>query len=61
MSALSDHLDLFNRINIANCAMIRARQNVLDHNRFYAEYMTARLWTKYKCMITKDYSYVDYD
>jgi hypothetical protein len=61
MAALSNHLDLFDRINLANCAMLRARQNVLDNDRFYSEYMTAKLWTKYRCTITKDYSYVDYN
>lgn len=60
MSAQSDYLDLFDRINLANCAMERARQNVFDQDRFYGEYKTARFWTKYRCMITKDYSYVDY-
>lgn len=61
MSAGSDCLNLFDRINLANCAMIRARENVLDGDRFYSEYMTARSWTKYRCIITKEYSCIDHN
>ena len=61
MSTTTTSLNLFHRINLANCAMLRARENLLDGNRFYSEYMTARSWTKYKCIITKEYSSVDYD
>jgi len=61
MAAQSDCLDLFDRINLANCAMARARINVLNHERFCSEYKTAKFWTRYRCIITKDYSYVDYN
>jgi hypothetical protein len=60
MAAQSDYLNLFHRINLAHCAMLRARENLLDGDRFYSEYMTARSWTKYRCIITKEYSSVDY-
>ena len=51
---------LFDRINLARCAMDRANQHVLDHSRFDGEWITARMWTKYHCQIsTADYSYIE--
>lgn len=61
MSASNDYLSLFDRINLAECAMRRAQNNVLDQDRFLSEYKTAKFWTRYRCIITKEYSYVDYD
>jgi hypothetical protein len=61
MPALSDYLSLFDRINLADCAMRRAQQHILDNDRFISEYKTAKFWTRYRCMITKEFSYVDYD
>ena len=61
MSAYTNSLDFFDRINLAACAMRRAQANVLDEQRFNGEFKTARLWNKYKCVITKTYSYVDYN
>ena len=54
-----NNLDLFDRINLAACAMRRAQGNILDGQRFNAEYESARAWNKYKCVITKSYSYVE--
>jgi hypothetical protein len=51
MSALTDTLSLFDRINIAKCATDRAMQSVLNAERFTGEYHTARMWVKYKCNI----------
>lgn len=59
MALFTDELTLFDRINLADCARRRAQQNVLDAPRFYAEYMTARLWYKHHCVIGKDFAYVD--
>ena len=59
MSLYLDELTLFDRINLAACAMRRASANTLDGDRFHREYITARAWNKYKCVITKTYSYVD--
>ena len=59
MSLYLDELTLFDRINLAACAMRRASENTLDGTRFQGEYTSARAWNKYKCVITKSYSYVD--
>ena len=59
MSMYTDDINLFDRINLAACAMRRAQGCILDEQRFNAEYNTARAWNKYKCVITKSYSYVD--
>jgi hypothetical protein len=59
MSAYYDNINLFDRINLAACAMRRAQDNILDEQRFHGEFKTARLWNKYKCVITKSYSYID--
>lgn len=56
-----DSLTLFQRINLANCAMERAHQNVFDDARFHSEYNTARTWSKYKCVILKQIQYVEAD
>ena len=59
MSATLDYLNMFDRINLAACAVRRAQVNILDEQRFNGEYESARAWNKYKCVITKSYSYVD--
>jgi len=59
MSLFLDELTLFDRINLAACAARRAQDNTLDEQRFNNEYTSARAWSKYKCVITKSYSYVD--
>jgi len=59
MSAYTDDINLFDRINLAACAVRRAQANILDEQRFNSEYTSARMWNKYKCVITKHYSYVD--
>jgi hypothetical protein len=59
MAATLDYLNMFDRINLAACAVRRAQVNILDEQRFNGEYESARAWNKYKCVITKSYSYVD--
>ena len=59
MSPTLDYLNMFDRINLAACAVRRAQVNILDEQRFNGEYESARAWNKYKCVITKSYSYVD--
>lgn len=53
---------LFDRINLARCAMDRANQ-AMGENRFSdfdGEWVTARMWTKYHCAITTaDHSYIE--
>lgn len=52
MSALTNSLLFFDRLNLANCAMQRAYLHVNDANRFSGEYDTAKLWAKYNCYIS---------
>jgi hypothetical protein len=59
MSAFTDNLNLFDRINLADCAKRRAAANVLDSTRFEGEYDTARLWMKYRLIKTTNYSYIE--
>lgn len=59
MSASLDALTLFDRINLAHCAMKRAEHYVCNEQRFLSEYETTRMWDKYRCVITKTFSYVD--
>ena len=56
-----DELTFFDRLNLANCAMQRAKMHTVDVDRFHGEYTTARHWTKYKCYITKTVSFVESD
>jgi hypothetical protein len=59
MSAVTDNLNMFDRINLADCAKRRASANVLDSTRFESEYDTARLWMKYRLVKTTTYSYIE--
>jgi len=59
MSAVTDNLNLFDRINLADCAKRRASANVLDSTRFNGEYDTARLWMKYRLVKFSHYSYIE--
>jgi hypothetical protein len=61
MAAVTDSLQLFDRINLAACAAKRAQINVSNVDRFTDEYMSARLWTKYKCSISTTISFVEAD
>jgi hypothetical protein len=61
MSAFTDGINLFDRINLAACAERRASANVLDSTRFEGEYDTARLWMKYRLVKYTTYSYIDED
>jgi hypothetical protein len=59
MSAVTDNINMFDRINLAACARCRAAANVLDSTRFEGEYDTARLWMKYRLIKTTHYSYIE--
>ena len=61
MSIYLDELTLFDRINLADCARRRAEMNVINDDRFTGEFHTAKMWTKYRCVITTKYSYIDED
>ena len=61
MQATESNLSLFDRNNIAACAIERARQNVLNAERFSGEYTTVKMWTRYKCYISTTISYVEAD
>jgi hypothetical protein len=39
-----DRLNLFDKINLAQCAAKRARVYVIDSVRFHGEYQTAAAW-----------------
>jgi len=41
---------LFDRVNIARCAMERAQQHVHNQERFNGEYATVRLWVRKQCV-----------
>jgi hypothetical protein len=43
-----DSLTLFDRINLANCARLRAESSWQDPDRFASEYKSARSWLKYR-------------
>ncbi len=61
MSAVTDNLNMFDRINLAACAERRASANVLNSKRWNGEYDTARLWMKYRLVKYSTYSYIDED
>jgi len=61
MAASLDELTLFDRINLAYCAMRRAEQHVCNEQRFLGEFQTTRLWNKYRCIISNKYQYVERD
>lgn len=54
-------LTFFDRLNLATCAMERAKLNSSNQERFLGEYTTARHWSKYKCYISKTVSFVEPD
>jgi len=61
MSAFTDSINLFDRINLAACAERRASENVLNSTRWNGEYDTARLWMKYRLVKYTTISYIDED
>jgi len=58
---MEGNLALFQRINVAQCAAKRASQHVMDTERFQREFQTARMWTRYKCYISTNCSFVEPD
>ena len=55
-------ITLFDRINLANCAVQRAiSAPVRDRARFESEYDTARLWTKYRIHGSASYRFIEAD
>ena len=53
-------ITLFDRINLAACAVKRAEENVTNTERFHGEYDTARMWQRNNCYIRTTYtSWVD--
>jgi hypothetical protein len=59
MSAFTDSINLFDRVNLAACAQRRASENVLNTTRWNGEYDTARLWMKYRLVKYTDYSFIE--
>ncbi len=45
MRTTESNLSLFDRINVARCAVERANNNAIDRDRFVDEYTTAKMWT----------------
>ena len=41
-------ITLYDRINLAHCAMRRGEAVIRDEKRFHGEYETARAWTHYR-------------
>jgi hypothetical protein len=58
---MENSLTMFDRINIAQCAVKRANENCSDEHRFHGEFCTARAWNKYKCYITTTCQFVEPD
>ena len=54
-------LNLFDRINLASCAMKRAENSVLKDDIFQGEWETARAWTRYRCYISPNCKFVECD
>jgi hypothetical protein len=50
MPNISLPLLLFDRVNIARCAMERAQQHLHVRERFDGEYATVRLWVRKQCV-----------
>jgi len=61
MATTNTNLSLFDRINVARCAMERAHNNHFDRDRFVGEYTTAKMWTRYNCYISTTVSFVEPD
>jgi len=61
MRTTNSNLSLFDRINVARCAMERAHNHNFDRDRFVDEYTTAKMWTRYKCYISTTVSFVEPD
>ena len=61
MTLAETNIGLLDRINIAHCASERARMYVCDNDRFYGEFQTARMWSRYKCYISTRCSFVEVD
>jgi hypothetical protein len=61
MTELESNIGLLDRINIAQCASKRAHMYVFDKERFLGEFQTARMWTRYKCYISRNCSFVEPD
>lgn len=54
-------ITLFDRINLANCAVLRSETTVLDGDRFLREYETARMWTRYRVYNSPGCQFVEVD
>jgi hypothetical protein len=53
-----DSIDLFDRVNLAHCAMRRARSHVFGNDdTFRSEIETCRLWNNYRCYNSPFVSY----
>jgi len=53
-------ITLFDRINLANCAVKRAEENITNTERFHGEYNTARMWHRNNTYVrTTKTSWVD--
>ena len=58
---MESNLNLFQRNNIASCAIQRAKEHLCDGDRFNGEYTTVKMWTRYKCHISTTVSFVEPD
>ena len=58
---MDNYISMFDRINLAQCAIKRAREYCGDEQRFHGEFCTARAWNKYKCYITTACQFVEPD
>lgn len=54
-------ITLFDRINLANCAVRRSETVIRDMKRFHGEYETARMWTRYRIYNSPTCQFVQID
>jgi hypothetical protein len=55
----TDHMTMFDKLNLAQCARLRATTHLMDGDRFHREYQTAHLWMHYKVVSLPGYRYVE--
>ena len=52
-------ITLYDRINLAHCAMRRGEAVIRDEKRFHGEYETARAWTHYRIYNSPNCQFVE--
>lgn len=58
---MNSNLNLFDRINVAQCAARRAQENWKDDDRFTREFTTAKMWTRYRIFNSTTCTFIEAD